>query len=43
MLLAGDASRPPSDPTVSDDVIDSLGADALIALALSGDEPDDAK
>ncbi|CPR07641.1 polyketide synthase [Mycobacterium bohemicum DSM 44277] len=43
MVLAGDSAGPPGDPSVSDDVIDSLGADALIALALNGDEPDDAR
>ncbi len=41
LLLAGDSEGSLTDPTVSDDLIDSLSADALIALALKRGEPDD--
>ncbi len=34
LLLAGDSEKSHSDPTTSDDIIDSLSPDALIAMAL---------
>jgi hypothetical protein len=43
LLMAGDAENSLADPTLSDDTIDSLSPDALIALALDSDEPDDAE
>ena len=41
LLLAGESERSLTDPTVSDDTIDSLSPDALIAMALNPGEPDD--
>ena len=41
LLLAGDSEGSLTDPTVSDDMIDSLSPDALIAMALKRGEPDD--
>jgi acyl transferase domain-containing protein len=38
LLLAGEPEKIISDPAVSDDMIDSLGPDALIAMALNPDE-----
>jgi acyl transferase domain-containing protein len=41
LLLAGEPEKSLPDPTISDDVIDSLSPDALIAMALNpGDEDD---
>jgi polyketide synthase 7 len=34
LFLAGDSEESPSEPTVSDDIIDSLSPDALIAMVL---------
>jgi acyl transferase domain-containing protein len=41
LLLAGESENTAVDSTVSDDIIDSLGADALIALALNPDDEGD--
>lgn len=41
LLLAGDAETPRAEPHVDDDVIDSLGTDALIAMALESNKTDD--
>jgi hypothetical protein len=41
LLLAGESEMFLPDPTVSDDIIDSLSPDALIAMALHPDEADD--
>jgi acyl transferase domain-containing protein len=41
LLLAGESEKFLPDPTVSDDIIDSLSPDALIAMALHPDEADD--
>lgn len=43
LLLAGESEIPLAGPEVSNDVIDSLSADALIAMALESDNPDDAE
>jgi acyl transferase domain-containing protein len=43
LLLAGESEMPLADPEVSNDVIDSLSADALIAMALESDKADDAE
>jgi acyl transferase domain-containing protein len=43
LLLAGDSEKLLTDATVSDDTIDSLSPEALIALALDADGPDDAR
>lgn len=40
LLLAGESEKGVPDSTVSDDVIDSLSPDALIAMALNPDEVD---
>jgi acyl transferase domain-containing protein len=40
LLLVGEAEKSVPDPTVSDDVIDSLSPDALIAMALDADDGD---
>jgi acyl transferase domain-containing protein len=40
LLLAGGPEKSLPEPTVSDDIIDSLGPDALIAMALDSDEDD---
>ncbi|MEE6179163.1 type I polyketide synthase [Mycobacterium sp. 050134] len=42
LLLAGDRDGSFIDPVVDDDDIDSLSPDALIALALNGEDPNDA-
>ncbi|OIN82406.1 type I polyketide synthase [Mycobacterium malmoense] len=42
LLLAGGAEKPLTDSTISDDVIDSLSPDALIAMALEPDDTDQA-
>jgi acyl transferase domain-containing protein len=42
LLLAGDPERSLAESTVSDDAIDSLSPDALIALALDANKDDDA-
>jgi hypothetical protein len=41
LVLAGESDGPTPDAGVSDDVIDSLSPDALIAMALHTGEPDD--
>jgi acyl carrier protein len=41
LRLAGEREESPSEPTVSDDIIDSLGPDALIAMALHPEEESD--
>ena len=41
LLLAGESEKSLPDPTVSDDIIDSLSPEALIAMALNPDEADD--
>jgi hypothetical protein len=41
LLMAGYPENSLTDPTISDDTIDSLSPDALIALALEPDEADD--
>jgi acyl transferase domain-containing protein len=41
LLLAGESEKVVPDVTVSDDIIDSLSPDALIAMALNPDEDDD--
>jgi len=41
LLLAGGAEKSFTDSTVGDDVIDSLSADGLIAMALKPDDDDD--
>jgi hypothetical protein len=41
--LAGDSEKLLTDATVSDDTIDSLSPEALIAVALDADGPDDAR
>ncbi len=41
LLLAGESEVPLADSEVSNDVIDSLSADALIAMALESDKADD--
>ncbi len=41
LVLAGESDGPAPDAGVSDDVIDSLSPDALIAMALHTGEPDD--
>jgi hypothetical protein len=41
LLLAGASEQSPVDPPVSDDTIDSLSADALIAMALKLADDDD--
>jgi acyl transferase domain-containing protein len=41
LLLAGEPEKVVTDATVSDDLIDSLSPDALIAMALNPDEGDD--
>ncbi|HTQ19992.1 type I polyketide synthase [Mycobacterium sp.] len=41
LLLAGGTEKQDPDPTRSDDVIDSLSPDALIAMVLSADEQDE--
>jgi acyl carrier protein len=38
LRLAGEPEESPPEPTVSDDIIDSLGPDALIAMALHPEE-----
>lgn len=43
LLLAGESEMPLADPKVSNDVIDSLSAEALIAMALESDKADDAE
>jgi acyl transferase domain-containing protein len=43
LLLAGETEKVVPDSTVSDDIIDSLSPDALIAMALNPDEDDGAK
>jgi acyl transferase domain-containing protein len=40
LLLAGETEKVAPDSTVSDDIIDSLSPDALIAMALNPDEDD---
>jgi acyl transferase domain-containing protein len=40
LLLAGESEKVVPDSTVSDDIIDSLSPDALIAMALNPDEDD---
>jgi acyl transferase domain-containing protein len=40
LLLAGEPEKVVPDPAVSDDIIDSLGPDALIAMALNPDADD---
>jgi len=40
-LMAGGAEKSFTDSTVGDDVIDSLSADGLIAMALKPDDDDD--
>jgi acyl transferase domain-containing protein len=40
LLLAGESEKSLPDPIVSDDIIDSLSPDALIAMALNPDEDD---
>ena len=40
LLLAGESEKVVPDSTVSDDIIDSLSPDALIAMALNSDEDD---
>jgi acyl carrier protein len=40
LLLAGESEKALPDSTVSDDIIDSLSPDALIAMALNSDEDD---
>jgi acyl transferase domain-containing protein len=41
LLLAGEPENAVPDPTVGDDIIDSLSPDALIAMALNPDEESD--
>jgi acyl transferase domain-containing protein len=41
LLLAGESEIPLADPDVSNDIIDSLSTDALIAMALESDKADD--
>jgi acyl transferase domain-containing protein len=41
LLLAGESEIPLADPDVSNDIIDSLSPDALIAMALESDKADD--
>ena len=41
LLLAGEAEEASTEPAVSDDIIDSLGPDALIAMALHSEEDGD--
>ena len=41
LLLAGESEKSVPDPTVSDDIIDSLSPDALISMALNSDDDDD--
>jgi acyl transferase domain-containing protein len=43
LLLAGESEIPLADPDVSNDIIDSLSTDALIAMALESDKADDAE
>ena len=43
LLLAGEAEQAPDDSTVSDDIIDSLSPDALIAMAIDEDETGNAQ
>jgi acyl transferase domain-containing protein len=43
LLLAGESQTPLADREVSNDIIDSLSADALIAMALESDKADDAE
>ncbi len=43
LLLAGEPEKSLLNSNVSDDIIDSLSADALIAMALDDDEADDAE
>jgi acyl transferase domain-containing protein len=43
LLLAGEPEKSQPSSTVSDDIIDSLSAEALIAIALAEDGADDAK
>ncbi|OBK31697.1 polyketide synthase [Mycobacterium asiaticum] len=38
LLLAGQSEKPTSEPSLSEDVIDSLSTDALIAMTLSRDD-----
>jgi hypothetical protein len=40
LLLAGEPEQPLRDPTVSDDVIDTLSPEALIAMALNRVNPE---
>jgi len=42
LLLAGEAERSLPDATISDDIIDSLSPEALVALALNSTDDDDA-
>ncbi len=41
LLLAGESEMPLDNPEVSNDIIDSLSPDALIAMALESDKADD--
>src|SRR5262249_42962431 len=41
LLLTGSSEKSPPDPSVSDDVIDSLSPEALIAMAFDSDDDDD--
>ncbi|HEV7360855.1 MAG TPA: acyltransferase domain-containing protein [Mycobacterium sp.] len=43
LLLAGESEISLADPDVSNDIIDSLSTDALIAMALESDKADDAE
>jgi acyl transferase domain-containing protein len=43
LLVAGESEIPRADPDVSNDIIDSLSPDALIAMALESDKADDAE
>jgi acyl transferase domain-containing protein len=43
LLLAGQSEMALADPEVSNDIIDSLSPDALIAMALESDKADDAE
>jgi acyl transferase domain-containing protein len=42
LRLAGESEESPPEPAVSDDIIDSLGPEALIAMALHREEDSDA-
>jgi acyl transferase domain-containing protein len=41
LLLAGESEKSRTDLTISDEIIDSLSADALVAMALNPDRDDD--